>query len=83
VGDWAVATYWGTGARLKTFVVRGSDQWAARTGSVAPGLWQLDVVQKYGYEVPDFVDQPQVVGVVAAYDSVIEHGWGPLLPGFK
>jgi hypothetical protein len=78
VGDWAIATYWGTGVRPKPPVLSGdADQWGARVGWVAPSLWQLDVCQRYGYTVPDFVGQPQVLGVVPAYGQIIEAGAGP------
>src|SRR6266487_1864429 len=83
MGDWAVATYWGTGPRPNPTVRRRTDRWAARIGWAAPGLWQLDAVQRYGFPVPEFVDQPQVLGVVAAYDVIMELGRGPLLPGFN
>jgi hypothetical protein len=33
--------------------------------------------------VPDFVGQPQVLGVVPAYGEIIQAGAGPLLPGFN
>lgn len=83
VGDWALATYWGSGPLPKPPVIRDSDRWAARVGWVLPDLWQLDAVQKYGFAVPDFAGQSQVLGVVSAYDVLVELGDGPLLPGFN
>jgi hypothetical protein len=84
VGDWAIATYWGTGVQPKPRVPSGeAGQWGARVGWVVPSLWQLDVCQRYGYAVPDFAGPSQVLGVVPAYGQIIEAGAGPLLPGFN
>ena len=79
-----MASYWGTGAPPKPKANDfGDDRWAARIARVSGDLWQLDVVQKWGYWIPRVAGQPQIVGVVPGYGCALEYGRGPLLPGFN
>ncbi|WP_021781643.1 hypothetical protein [Myxococcus hansupus] len=50
-------------------------RWAARLGQVAPGLWQLETLQKYGYyRAPEGT---AAVGGQAPDGYLVEYGGGP------
>ncbi|MFF3787818.1 hypothetical protein [Streptomyces sp. NPDC001933] len=83
MGDWGIATWWGTGSppRLPNRL-GGDDRWAVRLGRDR-GLWQMDTLSKWGVRSPTLRGHSQVVGVLPAVDEVFTREQGPLVAGFS
>ncbi|AXE82040.1 hypothetical protein [Streptomyces atratus] len=85
MGDWGIATWWGTGSPPRLPDRLGEDdRWAVRLGRVGyGGLWQMDTLSKWGVRSPTLRGHSQVVGVLPAADEVFTRGQGPLVAGFN
>ncbi|NMO17419.1 hypothetical protein HPC49_06830 [Pyxidicoccus fallax] len=57
------------------------ERWAARLGRVAPGLWQLETLQKYGHYQP--LDEAMVVGAQVNDGYLLNRGVGSFFAGWN
>jgi hypothetical protein len=91
VADWAITTYWGVGwppdlADDRFDVSHGVA--GVRVGFAGDGLWQLDVLRRYGAFVLDPARVPYLFGAAGCYDAlwvaaedVFRPAWNYLVPG--
>lgn len=78
MGGWSITYHWTTGqVRLPRF--RDDDRWAARYGVVAPGVTQIETVQKWGYTRND----KAAFGACDAYDYLWDSGRGEFFVGWN
>jgi hypothetical protein len=86
MGDWAITTYWGDNHPPDLPAVWDPDcaARAARVGRLGDtGLWQFDVLQKYGWFTLDPDEDPYLFGMAATYNHLSVRTGGPLLAGWN
>ncbi|MFF9573392.1 hypothetical protein [Streptomyces sp. NPDC014685] len=80
-------TWWGTHPTPRLPARRHRDQddcWAVRLGQVGDrGLWQMDILNKWGDGYPRLREHSQVVGVLPAAGELFTQEEGPLVAGFN